>query len=132
MRVILVGISRDVEYDMRSDLFAKLLTLSQDFYGRNRTGDVMARATNDLGAVRMMLGPAVMYMGETSLTFVLALGIMLSVDWQLTLWALVPAPLVSLVVMLFGKQDSRSVRGDPASVLPTSAAGCRRIWPACG
>ena len=104
MRVILVGISRDVEYDMRNDLFAKLLTLGQDFYGRNRTGDVMARATNDLGAVRMMLGPAVMYMGETSLTFVLALGIMFSVDWQLTLWALAPAPLVSLVVMTFGSK----------------------------
>ncbi len=104
MRVILVSISRDVEFDIRNDLFAKLMTLNHDFYARNRTGDVMARATNDLNAVRMMLGPAVMYSAETSLTFVLALGIMFSVDWQLTLWALAPAPLVSVVVMVFGKR----------------------------
>lgn len=104
MRVILVSISRDVEYDIRNDLFAKLMTLSHDFYARNRTGDVMARATNDLNAVRMMLGPAVMYSAETGLTFVLALAIMFSVDWQLTLWALAPAPLVSVVVMVFGKK----------------------------
>lgn len=104
MRVVIVMISRDVEYDMRNDLFRKLVTLSHDFYGRYRTGDIMARATNDLNAVRMMLGPAVMYWAETSLTFVLALGIMFWVDWQLTLWALAPAPLVSVVVMIFGKR----------------------------
>jgi ATP-binding cassette subfamily B protein len=104
MRVVIVMISRDVEYDMRNDLFGKLVTLSHDFYGRYRTGDIMARATNDLNAVRMMLGPAVMYWAETSLTFVLALGIMFWVDWRLTLWALAPAPLISLVVMVFGKR----------------------------
>lgn len=104
MRVVIVTISRDVEYDMRNDLFRKLVTLSHDFYGRYRTGDIMARATNDLNAVRMMLGPAVMYWAETSLTFVLALGIMFWVDWRLTLWALAPAPLVSAVVMVFGKR----------------------------
>ncbi len=102
MRVIIVSISRDVEYDMRNDLFRKLVSLSHDFYGRYRTGDIMARSTNDLNAVRMMLGPAVMYWAETSLTFVLALAIMFSVDWSLTLWALLPAPLISLVVMVFG------------------------------
>ncbi len=104
MRVILVGISRDVEYDIRNDLFRRLVTLSWDFYARYRTGDIMARATNDLNAVRMMLGPAVMYLAETSLTFCLALGIMFSVDWRLTLWALLPAPLVSLVVVFFGRR----------------------------
>jgi ATP-binding cassette subfamily B protein len=104
MRVVIVTISRDVEYDMRNDLFRKLVTLNHDFYGRYRTGDIMARSTNDLNAVRLMLGPAVMYWAETSLTFVLALGIMLAVDWRLTLWGLAPAPLVSLVVMVFGKK----------------------------
>ncbi|MBI4889362.1 MAG: ABC transporter ATP-binding protein [Acidobacteria bacterium] len=102
MRVIIVSISRDVEYDMRNDLFRKLVSLSHDFYGRYRTGDIMARSTNDLNAVRMMLGPAVMYWAETTLTFVLALAIMFSVDWSLTLWALLPAPIISLVVMVFG------------------------------
>lgn len=104
MRVILVGVSRDVEYDMRNDLFAHLVKLDGGFFARYRTGDIMARATNDLNAVRMMLGPALMYLAETSLTLVLALAVMLAVDWQLTLWALAPAPLVSLAVMFFGKR----------------------------
>src|SRR5216684_4339603 len=59
MRVILIGISRDIEYDLRNDLFARLVSLSSDFYARQRTGDIMARATNDLNAVRMMLGRAI-------------------------------------------------------------------------
>ncbi len=76
MRVILIGISRDIEYDLRNDLFPHLVELSPDYYARTRTGDIMARATNDLNAVRMMLGPRLMYWFETSLTFVLAIAIM--------------------------------------------------------
>src|SRR5579872_2852420 len=103
MRVILIGISRDIEYDLRNDLFAHLVSLSPDFYGRQRTGDIMARATNDLNAVRMMLGPGIMYWTETSLTFVLAIAIMAYNDWRLTIFAVLPAPLVSVAVMLFGR-----------------------------
>ena len=103
MRVILIGISRDIEYDLRNDFFAHLTALSPDFFARTRTGDIMARATNDLNAVRMMLGPGLMYTAETSLTFLLSVAIMLSVDWPLTLVALLPAPLVSLLVMRFGR-----------------------------
>jgi ATP-binding cassette, subfamily B, multidrug efflux pump len=102
MRVVLIGMSRDVEFDLRNDLFAHLVSLSPDFYGRFRTGDIMARATNDLNAVRMMLGPGVMYWCETMLTFVLAVAVMATFDWQLTLAALVPAPLVSIAVVYFG------------------------------
>ncbi len=102
MRVILIGISRDIEYDLRNDFFAHLAGLSSDFYSRTRTGDIMARATNDLNAVRMMLGPGLMYWAETMLTFVLAVIIMLRVDWPLTLIALAPSPLVTLVVIRFG------------------------------
>ena len=61
MRVIIIGISRDIEYDLRNDLFSKLVTLSSNFYAKYRTGDIMARSTNDLNAVRMMLGPGIMY-----------------------------------------------------------------------
>jgi len=104
MRVILIGISRDIEYDLRNDLFSHLIGLSSDFFARFRTGDIMARATNDLNAVRMMLGPGIMYWTETTLTAVLAIGVMLSVDWQLTLLALLPAPLVSFVVIWFGQR----------------------------
>ncbi|HEX8986088.1 MAG TPA: ABC transporter ATP-binding protein [Bryobacteraceae bacterium] len=103
MRVILIGISRDIEYDLRNDLFRHLAGLSSDFYSRTRTGDVMARSTNDLNAVRMMLGPGVMYWAETMLTFVLAMAIMLWVDWPLALLAILPAPVVSLVVTRVGR-----------------------------
>ncbi|MBZ5580023.1 MAG: ABC transporter ATP-binding protein/permease [Acidobacteriia bacterium] len=104
MRVIIIGISRDIEYDLRNDLFAHLVALSPDYYQRTRTGDIMARATNDLNAVRMMLGPGVMYWTETSLTFALAIGIMIFFDWRLALFSLMPAPLVSVSVIYFGRR----------------------------
>ena len=104
MRVLMVGVSRDIEYDLRNDLFAKLLSLSTDFHGRMRTGDIMARLTSDLNAVRMMQGPGVMYWCETVITFVLAVAVMLSADWRLTLAALLPAPLISYVVVHFGQK----------------------------
>ena len=103
MRVILIGVSRDIEYDLRNDLFKHLVGLSPDYYARTRTGDVMARATNDLNAVRMMLGPGVMYWFETSLTFALAIAIMVKFDWHLALFALLPAPAVSVAVMVSGR-----------------------------
>ncbi|HLK18510.1 MAG TPA: ABC transporter ATP-binding protein [Bryobacteraceae bacterium] len=104
MRVILIGTSRDIEFDLRNQLFSHLVTLSSDFYARFRTGDIMARSTNDLNAVRMMLGPGIMYWTETMFTAVISVAVMLSVDWQLTLVCLIPAPLVSVAVMLFGKR----------------------------
>lgn len=103
MRVILIGASRDIEYDLRSDLFGRLITLSSDFYAKFRTGDIMARSTNDLNAVRMMLGPGIMYWTETMFTFIIAVAVMLWMDWPLTLVALIPAPLISGMVMLFGR-----------------------------
>jgi ATP-binding cassette, subfamily B, multidrug efflux pump len=85
-------------------LFSHLITLNADFYSKFRTGDIMARSTNDLNAVRMMLGPGIMYWTETMLTAVLSIGVMVSVNWRLTLICLIPAPLVSLVVVLFGRR----------------------------
>src|SRR5580698_6502632 len=104
MRVILIGLSRDIEFDLRNDLFAHIVTLSQDFYAKYRTGDIMARATNDLNAVRMMLGPGIMYFTETFFTAVFLIGVMWRVDWRLTLFCLIPAPLVSAAVVLFGRR----------------------------
>lgn len=103
MRVTLIGISRDIEYDLRNDIFRRLTMLSPDFYSRMRTGDIMSRATNDLNAVRMMLGPGVMYWTETVLMFALAMVVMLWVDWRLTLIAVLPAPAVSAAVVYFGR-----------------------------
>jgi ATP-binding cassette, subfamily B, multidrug efflux pump len=133
MRVILIGISRDIEYDLRNDLFRHLAGLSSDFYSRTRTGDIMARATNDLNAVRMMLGPGVMYWAETMLTFLLAMGIMLTVDWPLTLLALLPAPLVSLVVIRFGRviherfERIQAMFSDISSRVQENLAGVRVV-----
>jgi ATP-binding cassette subfamily B protein len=104
MRVILIGISRDIEYDLRNDIFRHLVTLSWDFYSRYRTGDIMARTTNDLNAVRMMLGPGIMYWAETMLTMVFAVAVMMWVDWPLALISLIPAPVVSFVVIIFGRK----------------------------
>ena len=98
-----IGVSRDIEYDLRSDLFRHLVTLAPDFYRNTRTGDLMARATNDLNAVRLMIGPGLMNWFDSCVAFVPALLVMLSVDWQLTLAALLPAPLVSFAVVWFGR-----------------------------
>ena len=116
MRVILIGISRDIEFDLRNDLFAHLIRLSPEYYGRTRTGDIMARATNDLNAVRMMLGPGVMYWFETSLTFILAIAIMTHVDWRLAMFAVMPAPVGQPGGHLLRPRDSRPLREDPGDV----------------
>jgi len=104
MRVILIGLSRDIEFDLRNDLFSHIITLSQDFYAKYRTGDIMARATNDLNAVRQMLGPGIMYFTETFFTALFLVGVMWRVDWRLTLFCLIPAPLISAAVIPFGRR----------------------------
>ena len=101
-RRILIGASRDIEYDMRNDFFAHLETLPLSYFQTHRTGDLMSRATNDLNAVRMMIGPSVMYSANTMLTLVVALFVMVTIDARLTLWALIPMPFVSISVKVFG------------------------------
>ena len=102
MRRILTGVSRDIEYDMRNDFFAHLQKLPLSYFQTHRTGDLMSRATNDLNAVRMMIGPAVMYASNTVLGFVVALALMFAIDARLTLLALIPLPFVSISVKYFG------------------------------
>ncbi|MBK7926606.1 MAG: ABC transporter ATP-binding protein [Bryobacterales bacterium] len=133
MRVRVIGVSRDIEYEMRQDLFTHLMRLDAGFFARYRTGDIMARATNDLNAVRMMLGPGVMYWIETSITFLLAAAIMAYVDWRLTLVALLPAPIVSLAVIWFGRQIHmrferiQSLFSDISSRVQENLAGVRVV-----
>ena len=133
MRVIIIGISRDVEFDLRNDLFGRLVSLSWDFYGKYRTGDIMARSTNDLNAVRMMLGPGIMYWTETMLTLILAVGVMAWVDWPLALMALAPAPIVSFVVIVFGRmiharfERIQKMFSDISSRVQENLAGVRVI-----
>ena len=101
-RRIIIGASREIELDLRNDLFRHLQRLPPAWFQANRTGDLMSRATNDLSAVRMLAGPAIMYTASTSITFVVALVLMLSLSPGLTLLALLPLPVVSVVVHRFG------------------------------
>ncbi len=103
-RWVLIGISRDIEFDLRNDLFRKLETQDSGFYQRYRTGDIMARMTNDLNAVRMLLGPGLMYSVNTIFLSIFALVFMLHISPYLTLVALAPAPLASIVVQYLGRK----------------------------
>jgi ATP-binding cassette, subfamily B, multidrug efflux pump len=103
-RWILIGISRDIEFDLRNDLFKKLETQDSGFYQRYRTGDIMARMTNDLNAVRMLLGPGLMYSINTIFLSIFALVFMLHISPYLTLVALAPTPLASIVVQYLGRK----------------------------
>ena len=103
-RWVVIGISRDIEFDLRNDLFAHLERLSYSYYQRNRTGDIMARATNDLNAVRMLLGPAIMYSANTLVFTAGALGFMLAISPKLTLYAFLPLPIASIVIQYFGRR----------------------------
>jgi len=103
-RWILIGISRDIEFDLRNDLFRQLEIEDSGFYQRYRTGDIMARMTNDLNAVRMLLGPALMYSANTIFLTVFALFFMLRISPWLTLVALAPMPLASIVVQYLGRK----------------------------
>jgi ATP-binding cassette, subfamily B, multidrug efflux pump len=103
-RWVVIGISRDIEFDLRNDLFAHLEKLSNSYYQRMRTGDIMARVTNDLNAVRMLMGPAVMYSANTLVFTALALWFMLSRSPKLTFYAFLPLPVVSVVIQYFGRR----------------------------
>jgi ATP-binding cassette subfamily B protein len=102
-RWVLIGVSRDIEYDIRNDLLDRLLLMEPEFYVRNRTGELMSRATNDLNSVRMVLGPGIMYTGTTVVTMVLSIAVMVLISPSLTLWVLLPVPIVAVVVQRFGK-----------------------------
>ena len=101
-RRIIIGASRDIEFDLRNDFFARLQLFEPAYFHRNRTGDLMSRATNDLNAVRMMIGPAVMYLSNTVLTFIAVIWVMLSLNRRLTLLSLIPLPILSVAVYFFG------------------------------
>jgi ATP-binding cassette subfamily B protein len=103
-RWVLIGISREIEFDLRNDLFKKLETQDTSFYQHYRTGDIMARMTNDLNAVRMLLGPGLMYSVNTIFLSIFALVFMLHISPWLTLVALAPTPLASIFVQYVGRK----------------------------
>jgi len=107
MRQYLNAVSRWMEYDLRNDLFRHLTTLQPSFFHRTPTGDIMARATNDLAAVRMAAGPAVMYLTDTVSRAVMAVPLMLQIDWRLTALGLVPLLGMPTTMILLGSRIHR-------------------------
>ena len=103
-RWVVIGISRDIEFDLRNDFFEHLESLSHSYYQRTRTGDIMARATNDLNAVRQLLGPAIMYSANTLVFTTGALAFMMAISPKLTLYAFLPLPVVSVTIQYFGRR----------------------------
>ena len=128
-----IGASRDMEYALRSDVFGHLEALPMAFYQRNKTGELMSRATNDLSNVRMLLGPGIMYSLNTIVTAVVAVGFMLSIDWRLTLVSLLPMPVVSIAVRKFGQiinaltEESQEKLADLSARVQESMAGVRVV-----
>ena len=104
MRSILIGVSRDIEYDLRNDLFAHLQTQPLSFFQARQTGDIMSRATSDMNAVRMVLGPGIMQGLNTIVVGIVAVGLMLYISPMLTLFALLPLPLLSFSVAAIGQR----------------------------
>jgi ATP-binding cassette subfamily B multidrug efflux pump len=133
MRRILTGASRHIEYDMRNDFFAHLEKLPLAYFQSHRTGDLMSRATNDLNAVRMMIGPSVMYSANTLLTFVVALTLMVAIDARLALLSLIPLPFVSISVKFFGSaihkrfEQIQAQLSDVSAVAQEALSGVRVV-----
>ena len=137
VRRIIIGASRDFEYDLRNAFFARVQRLPLAYFHVHRTGDLMSRATNDLSAVRMMVGPAMMYMASTAMMFVVSVALMLSIDPVLTLVALLPLPFVSVTVKSFGSaiyRQSERIQAQLATlsaVVQESLAGVRVVRAYC-
>jgi ATP-binding cassette subfamily B protein len=104
MRQVIIGASREIEFDLRNDLFANLERQPPSFYHTHRTGDIMARTTNDLNAVRQLLGPAIMYSANTVVFTCAALPFMYRISPKLTFFAFVPLPAASVLVQYFGNR----------------------------
>jgi len=106
-RQVIIGASREIEFDLRNDIFANLERQSPGYYHTHRTGDIMARTTNDLNAVRMLLGPAIMYSANTLVFTAAALPFMYHISPRLTFFAFVPLPMASVLVQYFGARIHR-------------------------
>src|ERR1044071_3362692 len=103
-RRIIIGVSRHIEYDLRNDFYAHLVDQPLSFFHEHRTGDLMARATNDLSAVRQLAGPMIMYSLQTIFVVIVDLPLMFLINWKLTLLLFVTMPFESLTVKFFGQQ----------------------------
>jgi ATP-binding cassette subfamily B protein len=133
MRELLNGVSRRIEYDLRNDLFTKLEALDAGYYARMRTGDLMARLTNDLSAVRQAVGPAIMYLMNTIAGGAFALAFMVQIDLRLTLIAVTPLTLLPVLGILLGRhihrrfEDVQAHFSDLTTLAQENLAGVRIV-----
>lgn len=104
IRQTIIVISRKIEYDLRQDFWEYIQHLSLRFFQNNSTGNIMAHATNDISAVRMFIGPAVMYSIDTGVRIIIVISIMSMISWEVTLWSLIPLPFLSFLVYVVGKK----------------------------
>lgn len=107
IRQTIIVISRKIEYDVRQDFWEHIQNLSFRFFQNHSTGNLMAHATNDISAVRMFIGPAVMYSIDTGIRMIIVVTIMSMISWEVTLWSLIPLPLLSFLVYWVGKKVHR-------------------------
>jgi ATP-binding cassette subfamily B multidrug efflux pump len=132
-RQVIIGVSREIEFDLRNDLFANLERQPPAFYHSHRTGDIMARTTNDLAAVRQLLGPAIMYSANTIVFTAAALPFMIHISPKLTFWAFGPLPIASVLVQYFGArihtrfERIQAMFSDISSKAQENFAGARLI-----
>src|SRR3954452_24530522 len=103
-RRLLINTSRHIEFDMRQDFYAALVDQAAEYYFKTRVGDLIARATNDLAAIRQIVGPMILYSFQAIFALAISLPIMLNISVKLTLLLLIPMPLVSLTVKILGEQ----------------------------
>ena len=133
MRWLIIGVSRESEYALRNDLFHHLEVLPASFYQSNKTGDLMSRVTNDLSNVRMLLGPGIMYTANTIVVTAFAVVLMMKINWELTILALLPLPAVSISVRYFGRrihdltEESQARLADLSARVQESMSGIRVV-----
>ncbi len=104
IRQTIIVVSREIEYDLRGDFWAHIQRLPVRYFQNTPTGTIMAHATSDINAVRSFIGPAVMYSVDTGLRLILSVAVMMGISWELTVYSLLPLPLLSLLVYLVGKR----------------------------
>jgi len=107
MRQTMIVASRKVEYDFRNNFFAHILSLDRKYYDKTPTGDIMARASNDMDSVRSMIGPGIMYFFSTAAALILALTLMIKISFKLTLLALIPLPVITVLVFFLGREINK-------------------------
>ncbi|MDK9700318.1 MAG: ABC transporter ATP-binding protein/permease [bacterium] len=133
MRMKVIGVSRDAEYDLRTNYFDKLMRLPAQFFDRNRTGDLMSRATSDIENVRQMIGPAVMYLANTIVTLLFSITIMFMLAPSLTLYVLLLIPIVAVVIGWLGQEDFKRTdalqekTGELSAAVQENLSGARVI-----